>query len=58
MCVLIGQQVCFHRAMKHENDMNDKIGSLQEISFTKEIKLWIGASYFVIFFVRSKNNNL
>ena len=21
MCVLIGQQVCFHSAMKHENDV-------------------------------------
>ena len=25
MCVMIGQQVCFHSAMKHENDMSNVV---------------------------------
>ena len=41
-CVLIGQQVCFHSAMKHENDVSDMIACLQVVrtySFMVEIKL-------------------
>ena len=40
---LIGQQVCFHSAMKHKNDVNNMIGFLQVVkmySFMKEIKLY------------------
>ena len=40
MCVLIGQQVCFHSAMKHENDVA-MIGCLQVVrsySLMKEMK--------------------
>ena len=58
-CVLIGQQVCFHSAMKHENDVSDMIGCLQVVriySFMKERKLYIHASYIVFLFVVSKIN--
>ena len=59
-CVLVGLEVCFHTAVKHENDVNDTIGCLQVVriySFMKEIKLCIGASYIVFLFVKSENNN-
>ena len=47
MCVLIGQQVCFHSAMKHEIDVSDMTSYLQLLridSFIKEIKPCIRAS--------------
>ena len=59
MCVLIGQ-VYFHGAMKRENDVTNRVGSLQVVriySFMKEIKLYIRPLYIVFFFVGSKNNN-
>ena len=60
MCVLIGQQVCFHSAMKHKNDASNLIGYLQVVriySFMKEIKLYILASYIVLLFVKMETNN-
>ena len=59
MCVLIVLQVCFHSAMKHENDVSNVIGCLQIVriySFMKEIKVYIRASYIVFLFVKIKNN--
>ena len=59
-CVLIGLQVCFHGAMKHENDVSNMIGCLQVVriySFMKEIKVNIRASYIVFLFVKTENNN-
>ena len=47
-CVLIGQQACFHSAMKHENDVRKMVGCLKVIriySFMKEIKVYPRASY-------------
>ena len=51
--------MCFHSAMKHENDVSDLIGCLQVVriySFTKEIKFYTRASYIVFLFVKSENN--
>ena len=59
-CVLIGLQVCFHSAMKHENNVRDIVGCLQVVRiycFLKEIKVYIRASYIVFLFVTAKNNN-
>ena len=58
-CVLIGQQVCFHSAMKHKNDVSDMFCCLQVVgiySFIKK-KLHICAFYIVFLFVKSENNN-
>ena len=30
-CVLIGLQVCFHSAMKHENDVSNMVGSVSKL---------------------------
>ena len=61
-CGLIGLQVCFHRAMKHENYMSDSIGCLQVVriySFiSEEIKVYKRASYIVFLFVTTENKNL
>ena len=43
-CVLIGQQVCFHSAMKHENDVSNNYmaGCLQNVriyNFIKEMRI-------------------
>ena len=43
-CVLIDQQLCFHSAMKHENDVSDMVGCLQVVriySFMKDIKVHV-----------------
>ena len=58
--VLIGLQVCFHSAIKHENDVNDMIGCLRVLriySFMKEIKLYKRVSYIVFLFVKTGNNS-
>ena len=60
-CVLIGQQVCFHTNIKHENDVKNMVGCLQVVriySFMKEIKLYIHDSYIVFLFVKSGNDNV
>ena len=60
MCIFIGQQVCLHSTMKHENDVSYMIGCLQVVitySFMKEIKLYIRASYIIFLFVKLENNN-
>ena len=51
-CVLIGLQVCFHSAMKHEN-WGEQCG-------LTVLELWeftVGASYIVFLFVNNENNN-
>ena len=53
--------MCFHCAMKHENDVNDIVGYLQVVricSFMKEIKVFIRASYIVFVFVKMENSNI
>ena len=58
---LIGLQVCFHIAMKHENDLSNVVGSLQVLriySFMKEIKVYTRALYNVFLFAETENNNL
>ena len=40
-CILIGQQMCFQNAMKHENDVSNSFCCLQVVriySFIKELK--------------------
>ena len=52
MCVLIGLQVCFHSAMKHENDVSRcglTVSELWEIT--------VSALYIVFLFVKTENNN-
>ena len=39
---MIGLQVCFHSAMKHENNVSDMIGCLQIVSM-QDIKVYIRA---------------
>ena len=42
MCVLIGLQMCFHSAMKHENEVSNMVGCLQVVRiyiFMKEIEV-------------------
>ena len=59
-CVLIGLQVYFLSAMKHDNNVIDMVGCLQVVriySFMEEIKLCIRASYIVFFFFKTENNN-
>ena len=59
MCVLIGLQVCFHSALKHENEVRNMVGCLQVVriySFKKEIEVYIYTSYIVFLFVKMKNN--
>ena len=59
-CFLIGLQVCFYSAMKHENDVYNMVGCLQVVriySFMKEIKVYIRALYIVFLFVKTENNN-
>ena len=58
MCILTGQQVCFHSAMKHENNVCSMVGCLQVVriySFIKEIKLHV--SYIVFVLVKTKNSS-
>ena len=58
-CVLIGLQVCFHSAMKQENDVSNIVGCLQAVriySFMKEIKVYIRASYIIFLFVKTEYN--
>ena len=31
MCILIGPAVCFHSAMKHENDVSNMVDCLQVV---------------------------
>ena len=60
MCVLIGLLVCFHCAMKHENDVSNVIDCLQVVriySFMKAIDLYLPASCIIFLFVKSSNNN-
>ena len=55
--VLIGLQVCFHSAMKHENDVSNVVDCLRVVriySFMKEVKVYIRASYTVFFFITQK----
>ena len=59
-CALIGQEVCFRSAMKHENDVSIEVGCFQVARihyFMKEIIVYIRASYIVFLFVKTKNNN-
>ena len=60
-CILIGLQVCYHSAVKHENDMGNMVDCLQVkriiYSFMKETKVYIRASYIVFLFVKTENNN-
>ena len=59
--MLIGLQVSFHSAMKHENDESNMVRCLQFVriySFMKEIKVYLRVSYIVVFFVLTKNDNL
>ena len=54
--LLIGQQVYFQSAMKHENDVSHIIGCLQVVRiycFMKK-KLYICVSYIAFPFVKSK----
>ena len=49
-CVLIGLQVRFYSAMKHENEVSNMVGCLQVVriySFMKQIKVYIRAKYIV-----------
>ena len=60
-CVLIGLQVCFHSAMKHEK-WREQYGwcCLQVVriySFMKKIEVYICASYIVFLFVKTENTN-
>ena len=59
---LIGEQVCFHSALKHENDTITVIGCLQLVrifSFMKEIKQYICTLYILVFlFVKLENYDL
>ena len=60
MCVLIGQEMCFHSVMKHENDVSNVVSCLQVVkiySFMKEIKVYIRALHIVFLFFKKKNNN-
>ena len=57
--LLIGQQVCFHNAMKHKNDVRNMVCCFQVVriySFMKEIKVYLSASYIVFLFVKTENN--
>ena len=57
--LLICQQVRFHSAMKHENDVTHIIGSLQVVktySFMKEIELYLRALCVVFLSVKLENN--
>ena len=59
-CILIGQLVCFHSTMKHENEVSNMIGCLQVVriySSMNEIKVYIHASYIIFLFVKTKTNN-
>ena len=52
--------MCFHGAMKHENDVSNAVDCLQVVriySFMKKIKVYIRASYIVFLFVKTENNN-
>ena len=54
----MGQQVCFHSAMKHEYDVSDVICCLQVVrifGFMKEINLYTRALYVVFFLAKSEN---
>ena len=56
---MIGLQVCFHSAMKHENDVSNVVDCLQVVRiyrFKKKIKVQTCASYTVFLFVKSENN--
>ena len=56
-CVLIGLKVCFHSAMKHENDVSNMVGCLQVVriySFIKEIKNFSSLFLFVTVSSRGK----
>ena len=50
-CVLIGQQVCFHSAMKHENDVTIWLTVSEIWEFT------VRTSYIVFLFVKTENDN-
>ena len=55
-CVLISLQVCFHSAMKHENDVSNMVDCLQVVrfySFKKEMKVYKPTLYIVFFFVKT-----
>ena len=52
---MIGLQVCFYSAIKHENNMTNMVVKIY--SFMKKIKVYIRASYIVFLFVRTENNN-
>ena len=54
-CVLIGIQVCFHRAMKHENDVSNWLPlypSCEKLQFHER-----NLSIHIYLFVKTKNNN-
>ena len=48
---LIGQQVCFHSTMKHENDVSNVVWLSPLWEFT------VSTSYIVFLFVITENNN-
>ena len=57
---MIGQQACFHSAMKYKNDVSKMVGCLQVVriyNFMKVIKLYTRTLYIVFFFVKTDNNN-
>ena len=53
MCILIGQQDCFHRAMKLKNDMSSDNSQFHE----RNITIYVRALYIVFLFVKSENDN-
>ena len=62
MCIFIGQQVCFHNTMKHENNVSNLFGCqvVRICSLMKEIQVntYICTSYIIFFlFVKMENNN-
>ena len=59
--VLIGLEVCFHSANKHENDVSNLVGCLQVVriyNFMVEVKVYICASYNVIVFFFKVENKI
>ena len=47
MCVLIGLQVCSHRAMKHENGVSNMVGCLRVVRNYSTRALRISSFYFL-----------
>ena len=52
--------MCFHGAIKHENDVSDMVGCLQvekNYCSMKELKIYIRPSCIVFLFAKTENNN-